>query len=212
MRCFIIGGGSSLEGFDFSRLSQEITIGVNFTFKFTKTTHLIWSDIDLYPQNKETIDAMNGITKWVDDRIAPDHFYAGINRFKNVDTFYGEEGFQNGLYGGVNGCYLTGILGISLAVALKYKPIYLLGYDCTRINGKLHWHEFSRDDDVFSRWLHLYDPFKGQEIYNCSMVSLLTQFPKISIDEVLNDRDKSSDKATARETVQVSCVDTVLSA
>lgn len=209
-----------MEGFDFHRLDNEITIGVNFTFKFYETTHLIWSDIDLYPQHrdwktsldgKKGIDDLNDTIKWVQECVYCDPFYKGIKTYKRSEEFYGRDGMEKGLYGGVSGCYLTGIIAVSFAIAQGFEPIYLMGYDCKRINGKLHHHDLSRDEDMFSGWIHLYDVFKGYPIFNCSLESLLPQFPKISIDEVLNDRDgHNPDAEQKRETVKMSCVDTLV--
>src|ERR1017187_6377563 len=37
-RCFIVGGGESVKGFDFNRLNGEHTIGINKAFKFFSTS------------------------------------------------------------------------------------------------------------------------------------------------------------------------------
>lgn len=185
MRCFCIGGGSSLEGFDFKRLDNEFTIGVNFVFKFYEPSILIWSDLDIYPKYKKEIDSLKS-EKYVRDSIInahPDQF-SQMKPYKVSTIFYGREGLEKGLYGG-KGTYLTGILAVSLAIALGYSPIYLLGYDGGPINNKLHFHEFSKQKDPFSNMIKDYDVFKGYAIYNCSLQSNITQFPTVNIDSVL---------------------------
>lgn len=219
-RCFVLGGGPSLKGFDFSRLKNEVTIGVNFTFKHFEPTYLIWSDIDLYPQHrtKQTsldggigIDDLKNCEKWVQEDVALAPYYDGINKYKRAEVFHGDKGLENGLYGGINGCYLTGILAVSFAIAKGFGPIYLLGYDCKAVDGKFHYHNLSREEDAFSRFTHLYDPFRGQRVFNCCLDSLLPQFPKVHLEEVLaNGNGNDSDEGAQRETVKVSCLDTVV--
>jgi len=186
MRCFVIGGGNSLEGFDFSRLNNEVTIGVNYIFKFFEPTYLIWSDERVYNENKEEIDRLRSI------KYAPSHWIAGnwqdVKGFQIRDRFYPKEGLIKGLFGGKpEACWITGTLAISLACALEYSPIYLLGYDGGEIKGKVHFHNFSNPKEVFSERNYWYDEFKNKwEIYNCSLESKITQFPKIDIGKVLN--------------------------
>lgn len=77
---------------------------------------------------------------------------------------------------------------ISLAISLGYSPIYLLGYDGGMVGGRLHFHnEYDKEkrEAAFLNANISYDEFKGCEIYNCSPESKITQFPKVSIDEVL---------------------------
>ena len=42
---------------------------------------------------------------------------------------------------GVFPCHLSGLFSLSLAIALGFKDIFLLGCDCTGINGKTHFYQ-----------------------------------------------------------------------
>lgn len=185
MRVFIFGGGNSLNGFDFSNsyiIHKETTIGINYAFKFFKPTILIWADPDIYLQNKEEIDRLNCLKFTKQENITSD--YKGIVGYKVSDRFYGVDGLKKGLYSQ----YLTGLQAISLAVALRYDPIYLMGYDCGEIGGKTHFHDHSKGKkDIFEDSTKYFDVFKDYPIYNCSLKSKLTQFPRVSIEGVLSE-------------------------
>ena len=177
----MIGGGASLKNFDFSRLKNEITIGINYAFKFFDPTYLIWCDERVYNQNKEEIDRLKSI------KYAPSWWIGGhwqdVKGFQITTIFYGKEGLVKGLFGGKpEACWMTGTLAISLASALGYSPIYLLGFD----GDKTHFHDYSIDTDLsaYNSW---YEEFKGKaEIYNCSLGSTIETFPKIGIDKILD--------------------------
>lgn len=171
--------------FNFSWLDSEITIGVNMIFKFYEPRILIWSDVDIYPKYKEEIDELRSIKYASQDVINPN--YKDALPYKISQQFYGEEGLEKGLFGG-KGAYFTGILAVSLAISLGYSPIYLLGYDGGKVGNRLHFHnlyEREREEKVFTGANKNYDVFKGYEIYNCSLESKITQFPKVNIVEVL---------------------------
>lgn len=182
----MLGGGQSLAGFDFNQLDSDITIGINIIFKFYEPKILIWSDVDIYPKYKEEIDALKSIKYAWQEAIKPD--YKDVLSFKIGQQFYGKQGLEKALFGG-EGAYFTGILAISLAISLGYSPVYLLGYDGGKVGNKLHFHnmyEREREERVFITANKNYDVFKEYEIYNCSLESKITQFPKVNIDEVLS--------------------------
>jgi len=186
MRCFLLGGGESLAGFDFKQLDSEVTIGMNVIFKFYEPRILIWSDPEIYPEHKEDIDKLKSIKYAWQEIINPT--YENVLPYKKTEEFYGKEGLAKGLFGG-RGTYFTGILAISLAISLEYSPIYLLGYDGGKVKERLHFHNFyekERAEEVFLNANNNYDVFKDYEIYNCSLQSKITQFPKIDIEKVLN--------------------------
>ena len=187
MRCFLLGGGQSLAGFDFHRLDSEITIGANVIYKFYVPTILVWEDVNLYLHRKEEIDKLTCIKYTRECWIQPS--YKNVSGYKKAWQFFGSEGLTKGLFGGKRS-YMTGVVMISLAVSLGYSPIYLLGYDGGMVGGRLHFHnEYDKEkrEAAFLNANVSYDEFTGCEIYNCSLESKITQFPKISIAEVFRD-------------------------
>jgi len=196
MRAFLIGGGHSLKGFDFHRLDGEITIGINFVFKHYIPTILIWSDRDIYPKYKKEIDALDCLKLTQKINLTPD--YKDVLGYEISGVFNGDNGIKKGLYHR----YLTGLIALSLAIALGYKPIYLLGYDCCF--GKDGGHFYGDDlvnksgqkEETFIRGIKYFDVYKNYDyIYNCSPISRLTQFPKVDINEVLESREVVNIKA-----------------
>lgn len=86
----------------------------------------------------------------------------------------------------------SGYQAINLAVHLGAKRIILLGYDMQKgKNGEHHWHKEhpSRTPDIYRKFLHYFntieEPLKqlSIEVINCSRVSALKIFPRMSLEE-----------------------------
>jgi len=96
----------------------------------------------------------------------------------------------------------SGAAAISLAVHLGVKKIILLGFDMSLDNNVSHWHgTHNRDKKIVPPfWRHLRGfPLiaaqakdLGISIINCSMQSAITDFPKMNIDEALNDTNSAT--------------------
>jgi hypothetical protein len=74
-RCFIIGGGESLKGFDFSKLKNELVIGVNRAYEVVDCTINYAMDNNLYrwittgklgQEAKKKFKDFKGIPVWLD--------------------------------------------------------------------------------------------------------------------------------------------------
>ena len=201
MRVFIVGGGPSLKGFDFSRLRDEITISMNWQFRLFVPTILNWNDGRMYEGCKSEIDALDCIKITNDRKLfgTKDVYGYPVDR----EVCHGPEGLVKGIYTD----FLTGLSAISLALAFGFKEIYLLGLDCNR--G--HHYDVSKAQQMpgrppkqapepdLTRHVKYFDEFVkwvGEEgigqigrnrtyIYDCSLQGNLRQFPKVSIDDVL---------------------------
>ena len=142
--CFLVGGGPSLVGFDWSRLSGELSIGINRTFEKFDPTILFSMD--------------NRFWKWVEQgdfgMAARDKFrnyQYGIKLWVNVvgapysdDIFTvtccGDAKWSHSLSDGVGAGGNSGYAALNLAYLLGANPIYLLGYDMHGdLNGKQKW-------------------------------------------------------------------------
>jgi hypothetical protein len=149
-RCFIIGGGESLKGFDFSKLDNELTISINKAFKFYQNSTINYSmDSTFYSQMYQGNFDKPGEPKLINFWKT----YTGVRVFltpmeikqfskevylvrKELSPFVNRTNLDTGIYGGNN----SGTGAISLAVALGANPIYLLGYDM-KAEKSTHWHE-----------------------------------------------------------------------
>ena len=148
-RCFIIGGGPSLKGFDFSRLKGELTIGINKAFEYFPDATINYAmDSDFY----------NKLEKGVYDRTPDERLWDKWMLFKGTRVFltpmeikeFGKEvhlvrrnielmftrELNDGIYGGCN----SGFGAIMLAATLGAAQIYLLGYDMKTTDTQSHWH------------------------------------------------------------------------
>ncbi|MGE4357517.1 MAG: methyltransferase domain-containing protein [Candidatus Omnitrophota bacterium] len=182
MRAFVIGGGSSLQGFDFNKLKGEKIIACNVAFFDIKPDVLVWIDADFYEKHKDEIDKLdclkftsvhNWRANWKEDIIG----------FNPVEVFQGKEGLTKGIYIGRVASSLTGVAAISIAIALGYEPIYLLGFD----GDNYHYHNrYGQPSIEIDQKNHFYESFKGYPIYNCSLTSTIEYFPKVDIEEVLS--------------------------
>lgn len=132
-RCFLIGGGPSLRGFDFSKLRGELVIGINRAFEFLDPALVFSVDRRLLAQwilpgklgedVKKRWGQILATKVWLRDVIKdyPEEVYI-------IDTHFRER-FTPCLHEGFGRTNNSGFGALSLACALGAKDIYLLGYD-----------------------------------------------------------------------------------
>jgi len=210
MRVFVIASGPSLAGFDFHRLDNDITISTNYNYRDYVPTILVFVDNNLYTDNKDEIDRLDCIRIGNKKHFGWGHkTVLGLPMISNGAPFEGAAGLTKGLY-----CtYLTGLVALSLAIALKLNPIYLLGYDCGFETEKVepevksrrkryhrgHYYTHTRHHGDTEAGLKVlidgvkkFDTFinhrdtKDTKIVDCSMKGKLNQFPKQDINTVLS--------------------------
>lgn len=139
-RCFIIGGGSSLRGFDFSRLDNDFTIAINHSvIYYPKADACIFLDANFLDKNdneaRKFFQSYKGMifcsfrTQYHKDNPNAIPFYVNNDRVQAK--------FNRGIWG----ARLTGMAAISLAIAMDANPIYLLGYDLNKNAVDLHFYD-----------------------------------------------------------------------
>jgi len=194
--CFIIAGGPSLTGFDFERLrGKGRIIAINRAFEFCG-----FADVLFFMDNK-----FYKICHDKPERLAKWRAFEGHKVFLNLmgrryDDCYSVRSLgRNGLSGSVaKGLYHgnnSGIGALNLALCLRARPIYLLGYDMRFEGGRSHFHDgygprphenvirsFIRDFERMAKYMR----GKGH-IVNLNPRSALRIFPFGDIDEVLKD-------------------------
>lgn len=139
-RCFIIGSGNSLRGFDFSRLDKDFTIAVNHSVIY-------------YPNSKACI-FLDARFLEIKDKEARKFLktYKGMV-FSSYRTLYHRQNleaipfyvsnervtkhFSHGLYG----TRLSGLVAINLAIVMQAEKIYLLGYDLDKDATYAHFYD-----------------------------------------------------------------------
>jgi len=190
---YIIGGGPSLEGFDFSLLENKCTICVNHSiFDVPKPNYFVTCDGSLCL--KEDFSKLK--------TIPAAKFY--IDYFEEIPEDPGPFDF---LVQGENTCEFSlswdrfaiggnsGFSAIQLAIVLGYSRIALLGFDLNK-KGKSHYHDtkgyskthiLKNSDEFyqcFKQGFESLDP--GIRIVSCSKDSRLNDFlPYKEINDVL---------------------------
>jgi len=143
-RCFIVGGGPSLKGFNFSLLKGELTIGINRAFeKFDPTIIFsmdsrFWTWVEEGKFGKEVTEKFHkykGFKVWLNTFgfPYPEDIYL-LNSATGAEealTFSMKEGLGHGNN--------SGYAALNLAICLGANPIYLLGFDMKGDNGKQKW-------------------------------------------------------------------------
>ena len=183
---FIVGGGSSLTGFDFNKLKGKSIIVINkgfMTIPFAQV--LYFSDYRFYIWYKDVITSFKGLIYTIANKVLDEK----ITILKNT----GKKGFDP-----INGCVRhggnSGYAAINLAYHLGAKEIVLMGYDMGSINGSTHFHDgykSKQNDSVYNRFKEPYSALKneiakaGITIYNVSLKSQLDVFPKRNIEYFL---------------------------
>jgi len=141
-RCFIIGGGPSLRGFDFSRLKGELVIGINRAYEMIDCTIAFsmdsryhnWIIHDrLSGQAREKFYNFRGYKVWLNSARYP--YPKDIFLLNCIGSAGFSWSLKDGLAGGCN----SGYAALNLAVCLGANPIYLLGFDMKGEGNKQSW-------------------------------------------------------------------------
>ncbi len=155
-RCFIIGGGESLKDFDFSKLRNELVIGVNRAYEMMDCTINFAMDYNLHgwittgklgQEARRKFEDFKGIPVWLDS--------AGYDYPKGI-FILNKSGGQNigsSMNDGIGGGSNSGYGALGLAICLGANPIYLLGFDMKGKNGKQAW------------WHSGYPDKQGEKVY-----------------------------------------------
>lgn len=193
---FIVGGGSSLIGFNFNLLKDKCVIAINRSFMHTPFAQILYfSDYRFYMWATGKLDndvsliesfkKFKGKVVSIANKINDERIHIMMNSGKTgFDTNNGK------LKHGGN----SGYAAINLAYHLGAKRIILMGYDMKGINGKLHFHDgyiSKQNEKVYKRFIEPYKQMAqlltnmGIQTYNTSIDSGLTYFKKVKIENFL---------------------------
>lgn len=191
---FIVAGGPSLKGFDWSRLINKDVLAINRSYEvLPNAKYIYFADHDFFARHDTGMLAHRGqiITGYAANlckkRISSPHVIEY--------TLTGANGLDTqpmSIRHGRNGGYAA----INVALHLGYKKIYLLGYDMGRSEGVTHWHDGhpridpeSIYETMLGHYATLAEPLKnnGIKVYNTNPNSRLKVFPFVTIDKALKD-------------------------
>jgi hypothetical protein len=192
-RIFVIGGGPSLTGFDWSRLDGEFVVSSNFSAPRPSVS--VVNDVRI-------IRTPEVLAKWL--ALPGEHVF--VNRQcaeqkeipPSVRVVPAVEEWSASLERGVLACNNCGLAALNFADILGARTIYLLGFDMAPVNGRTaHWHEGIYPADwgsdgrayvnmlrQFGRWAE----FVRAKVVNLNPESALECFEKADRDEVLGTR------------------------
>ncbi len=192
---FIIGGGHSLEPFDFNLLKPELTIGCNTAYQYGIEICKIcfFGDSKWWKEHKERLEQFKGAV------------FTNVPQLQKDTTpwlwIMGREqrGLSHTALGWNNN---TGAGAVNLALLLGAKKVFLLGFDMhLSKNGKPNWHNQLLDKpnkNVYLKFIKgfgrlakdLPEKFPGSEIFNVTDDSSLNLFPKIGVKKFWDERIK----------------------
>lgn len=191
---FIIGGGTSLQTFDWSLLKNEKTIGCNNAFRLGTDI----CDVCVFVDRKFIFDAPNHPRSGFYDKLAE---YGKTNLVVTNDTQLKtrKEPWINWMLRRPRGLHYDalgynancGAVAINVALLMGAATIYLLGIDMhLGENKRPNWHSHIIDkpsEEVYGRMLASFGwvkkdlelKFPGRRVFNVNANSNLQIFPKL---------------------------------
>ena len=192
---FVIGGGTSLRGFDWSSLKDENTIGCNNAFRLGPDI----CDVCVFVDRKFIFSGPNQLRKGYYDELAkfPNPVVTNDTQLKTRPEPWIKwmprrpKGLHLDALGFNANC---GATAINLALLFGAKTIYLLGIDMhLDKDGHPNWHAHQIDKpskEVYERMLATFGhvskdlavKFPGCKVFNVNKNSNLMVFPKLDPD------------------------------
>ncbi len=186
-RCFIVGGGPSLKGFDWGLLQGELSIGVNRAFEKYDPTIMFCMDPGMWgwivsrkfgPEVLQRYNEFKGYKVWTNN--------IWLNIPPEDNTYIAD--VKNLMPCGSN----SGHSAINLAVLLGASPIYLLGFDMKGDGkGRQKW------------WHDGYPTENSEQMYSGFITAMTKDAPRLLGEaEVVNLNPNSALKCFPFDTIQ----------
>jgi len=175
----IIGGGSSLMGFDFGRLRGKI-IAINQAIKYVKADMFIALETIIWSQHEKELNELekrNGFLLNDSRRYTPRQNFTRIilDPIKDLRIIKANN---------------SGFLALAVALHLGAKKVYLFGFDgYAGKQSHFHKHYDYKDQyaDSLTNHLYHYEIFKDEPIINVGLKSKIKYFKKVDINsEIYN--------------------------
>lgn len=186
-RCFIVGGGPSLKGFDWTKLRGELTIAINRAFEYLDADILFAMDSGVHDTImsgrfgdavRDKFERFSGLKVWLDSGVK------GVLHLRNNGLTGLSPSLEDGLSTGGN----SGYAALNLAILLGANPIYLLGFDMKGDGqgGQAWFHNgypTKQSEDVYGDFIKAFDAVapeirsRGIDVINLNPESGLKCFP-----------------------------------
>ncbi len=122
-------------------IKYNYSIGLNFWFKYgCETTFNMSGDWQFYEDNKEALKKVPMIIASEDPQLKnrnESRIHDNTLLLPSAGIYFGKDSWEKGFYHR----QLIGMFSLTLAIALGFKEIYLLGYDCVEVNGQTHFYQ-----------------------------------------------------------------------
>lgn len=183
---FVVGGGPSLERFDFGRLHGRAVIALKSAGYDCPWAHVLYSaEGPHFFGNRAHHDLIAGFPGLVVTTAM-----AVIDRWPQVRLARISRRFESGA---VRMGKSSGHGGIGLAVAMGARRIVLLGYDMRNVDRKSHYHHRGRpqSEETYTKYRDGFAGWRadaatlGVEIVNATPETALKEFPAVDIDDEL---------------------------
>ena len=196
---FIVGGGPSLNNFDWTLLEDKNVLVLNRGLeKLPNALALLWNDVKFHKDNEERIKNFPGIKITTTRYMKPGSSHPcdcdivwvkGRNYLSDFRGTIEESPYL------INQGSNTGYSALNVAYHLGAKTIYLLGYDMKIDKDKTNWHngypnQISLTPKMMKTFLMVFQGSnelykeKDIKIYNVNNNSELTEFETKSLEEV----------------------------
>lgn len=187
----IIGGGSSLIGFDFNRLQGKI-IAINQAIKYVKADMFIAIDVIIWSQYEKELDELENRGGYL---LNDSRRYTPRQNFTRIVL----EPIKDFRIIKANN---SGLLALAVALHLGAKKVYLFGFDGYigkqrrihrfKILGKIfiikgfkkcisHFHKNQKCGEGLTNHLYHYEIFKDDPVINVGLKSKIEYFKKVDI-------------------------------
>lgn len=194
---FIVGGGNSLRGFDFSKLKGKNVIAVNSAFKYVdETAVLYWLDAT-WPKTKGAVGLAEHPSKLKFTGRASCDGAIRTNKIGEYGEHYLRKTGNSGLDpnpDNVRGNN-SGANAINLAVNMSASRILLLGFDMGHVKGKANFHDDHEQQASFLDYVEVFIPCIDSmakeiknypvEVINCNRDSNLKCFKFGDVEDYL---------------------------
>jgi hypothetical protein len=176
-RCFIVGGGPSLKGFRFSRLKNELTIGINRAYEKFDPSIIFGADRRFFQWANEGKYGTESLKKWKATKAPKIRLYIegngdipGLENLLNVQC-YGKHGLSSNLKDGLVYGSNSGYAALNLAILLGANPIYLLGFDMHPYGG--YWHDgYPGKQGDITGFIHEFKSMKSEILQKARVINL----------------------------------------
>jgi len=185
-RLFILASGPSLKSLDLSRLERRIVMGMNRSFlTYPKTHYHCVMDHRLFELYEKELHE----TRYL--------FTLQDRPWGIPMELLGSEGFSWELEKGVYSGYTISYVALQVAVYMGFQEIYFLGLDLKHEGTNTHFfgHDFHSENHETTEFPKMEKMLtyaatslkdSNVQVFNCSPVSTLTCFPKISFEEAIS--------------------------